>query len=111
MDKGIVFSQTQVLDYPPPRNWPARSLSRRVCNDQPGLTALGVQKDDRRLRSLAVSEDNGKSKEDEGKKEGNRDLHNDVSLSAVGAWRNLTDGDTLETFVLELCFTGETTSL
>jgi hypothetical protein len=51
----------------------------------------------RRL-SLAVSEDNCKSKDDEGKKEGNRDFHSDVSLSAGGAWRNLTDGDALENF-------------
>jgi len=93
--------------------WTAAPLLNTTCRSPPrGKPASycccprGRHGKQRRL-SLAVSEDNGESKNDEGKKESNRDFHSDVSLSASRAWRNLTDGDALGTFVLELGLTGQ----
>jgi hypothetical protein len=53
------------------------------------------------LHRRSVSEGNGESEDDEGKKESNQDFHSEISVSVYGAWRNLTGGGAQGTFVLE----------
>jgi hypothetical protein len=62
------------------------------------------------LHRRSVSEGNGESEDDEGKKESNQDFHSEISVSVYGAWRNLTGGGAQGTFVLDFCLAGQATS-
>ena len=62
------------------------------------------------LSADSVSEGNGESEDDEGKKESNQDFHSEISVSVYGAWRNLTGGGAQGTFVLDFCLAGQASS-